>query len=208
LSKLVVTVDGVATNRTTADGTFTLSLLVTNTGEVDSAVPIQVFFRDPVCYPVRIASIQLVRFTKVFLKAKEAKAVTIELAASDLRYYDDGRNSNDEVGNEGGWVVDKGVFNLIMYVQHFPSRFQCYSEKSNKKLLLTAGRADSRAGRIRWGSREISRWSERSPVESPVLKYECMLRKHGIVVRVLVLISRVKDHITPYGIFDGFWLPR
>ena len=99
-----------------ADGTFTLSLVATNTGGVDSAVPIQVFFRDPVCYPVRIASIQLVRFTKVFLKAKEAKTVTIELAASDLRYYDDGRNSNDEVGPEGGWVVDKGVFDLIMYV--------------------------------------------------------------------------------------------
>jgi hypothetical protein len=58
-------------NRTTANGTFTLSLVATNTGEVDSAVPVQVYFRDPVAYPVRIASIQLVRFTKVFLKAGE-----------------------------------------------------------------------------------------------------------------------------------------
>jgi hypothetical protein len=121
LSNLAVTVDGVATNRTTADGTFTLSLLATNTGDVDSAFPIQVFFRDPVCYPVRIASIQLVRFTKVFLKAKAAKTVTIELAASDLRYYDDGKNSNDEVGPEGGWVVDKGVFNLVIGTAGFTS---------------------------------------------------------------------------------------
>lgn len=92
-------------NRTTVDGSFTLSLVATNTGSTDGAVPIQVYFRDPVCYPVRIASIQLVRFSKVFLKAQESKTVTFELDAKDLRYWDDGRNGNPAVGAEGGWVV-------------------------------------------------------------------------------------------------------
>ena len=33
-------------NRTTVDGSFTLSLVATNTGSTDGAVPIQVYFRD------------------------------------------------------------------------------------------------------------------------------------------------------------------
>jgi beta-glucosidase len=108
-------------NRTTTDGTFNLSLVATNTGHTDGAVPIQVYFRDPVCYPVRIASIQLVRFKKVFLKAQESKTVSIELDAKDLRYWDDGRNGNPAVGPEGGWVVDKGLFNLVIGTAGFTS---------------------------------------------------------------------------------------
>jgi hypothetical protein len=108
-------------NRTTANGTFSLALVATNTGEVDSAVPVQVFFRDPVCYPVRIASIQLVRFAKVFLRAGESKHITIGLSARDLGFWDDGRNGNNEVGPEGGWVVDPGVFNLVIGTAGFTS---------------------------------------------------------------------------------------
>lgn len=72
-------------------------------------------------FPVRVSSIQLIRFTKVFLKAKESAAVTIELAARDLGYWDDGRNGNAEVGPEGGWVVDKGLFQLFVCTSGFTS---------------------------------------------------------------------------------------
>lgn len=110
-------------NRTTVDGTFTLALVATNTGSTDGSVPIQVYFRDPVCYPVRIASIQLVRFKKVFLKAQESKTVTIELDAKDLRYWDDGRNGNPAVGAEGGWVVPTQL-NESLYLATYLSIFR------------------------------------------------------------------------------------
>ena len=128
-------------NRTTATGTFSLALTATNTGDVDSAVPIQVFFRDPVCYPVRISSIQLVRFTKIFLKAGESKNVTIDLAARDLAYWDDGRNGNDAVGPEGGWVVDPGVFNLVIGTAGFTSWQQPQGLLGNVEVVSAAAAA-------------------------------------------------------------------
>jgi hypothetical protein len=81
----------------------------------------KVFFRDPFCVPIRIASIQLVRFTKIFLRAGETKQVTIQLLASDLRYWDDGRNGNKAVGPKGGWVVDPGLFNIVIGTSGFAS---------------------------------------------------------------------------------------
>ena len=48
--------------------------------------------RDPVAMPVRISSIQLVRFDKIELKAGETRAVNIVLDAADLGHWDDGRN--------------------------------------------------------------------------------------------------------------------
>merc|ERR1712176_348446 len=50
---------------TTATGTFKLTLNATNTGSRDGAAVVQVYFRDPIAWPVRVSSIQLVRFTKV-----------------------------------------------------------------------------------------------------------------------------------------------
>ena len=57
---------------------------------------------------MRISSIQLVRFTKVFLKAGASTQVRIKLDAEDLAYWDDGRNGNTDVGTAGGYVVDPG----------------------------------------------------------------------------------------------------
>jgi hypothetical protein len=76
-----------------------------------------VFFRDPVALPVRISSIQLVRFTKVLLKAGEAKEVEIELKARDLGFWDDGLNGE----GTAGWKVDPGTFNLVLGTMGFTS---------------------------------------------------------------------------------------
>ena len=100
-----------------SNGTFTLKLKCTNTGARDGATPIMVFFRDPVALPVRISSIQLVRFTKVLLKAGEAKEVEIELKARDLGFWDDGLNG----GGTAGWKVDPGTFNLVLGTMGFTS---------------------------------------------------------------------------------------
>ena len=108
-------------NTTTVNGTFHLSFEATNTGGVDSAVPVQLYFRDPVCYPVRLASIQLIRYTKIFLKAGESKPIHIDLAAQDLGYWDDGRNGNPDVGPGGAWTVDIGSFELVLGTAGFTS---------------------------------------------------------------------------------------
>ena len=48
-----------------ASGATTVTITVTNTGDADSATPVQLFSRDVVAVPVRPASIQLVMFSKV-----------------------------------------------------------------------------------------------------------------------------------------------
>jgi len=111
----------VSPNATTAKGTFKLTLTASNTGERDGAVVVQVYFRDPVSWPVRIASIQLVRFTKVLLRAGESREITIDLDAADLAYWDDGLNGNDDVPPGGGWRVDPGEFNLVVGTAGFTS---------------------------------------------------------------------------------------
>ena len=51
---------------TTAAGTVKLKLTATNTDTTRSgACVVQIYFRDPFALPVRISSIQLVRFQKV-----------------------------------------------------------------------------------------------------------------------------------------------
>ena len=77
---------------TDASGKFKLTLKATNTGPRDGRCIVQVYFRDPVAMPVRISSIQLVRFDKIELKAGETRTVNIVLDAADLGYWDDGRN--------------------------------------------------------------------------------------------------------------------
>ena len=54
-------------------------------------------------------------------RAGESKTVSMELPAADLGYWDDGRNSNPEVGSAGGWVVDKGAFDLYLGTAGFTS---------------------------------------------------------------------------------------
>ena len=52
-----------------ATGSWTLAFNVSNTGSRDGATPVQVFFRDPCAFPVRLGSVQLARFTKIWLRA-------------------------------------------------------------------------------------------------------------------------------------------
>ena len=105
-----------------------------NTGGMDGAVPVQLYFRKPFASPVRLSSIQLVRFTKVWVPAGGSADVEIELDAADLGYWDDGRNGNPAVGHGGGWVVQPGEYELVLAtagftswaspeVRHFPAQF-------------------------------------------------------------------------------------
>lgn len=104
-----------------AAGSFTLSLTAENTGVRAGSCTVQVYFRDPVAVPVRISSIQLVRFAKVRLGPGESKRVTIHLAAADLAYWDDGRNGSPGVDPAGRWVVDPGRFELFIGTAGFHS---------------------------------------------------------------------------------------
>ena len=67
-----------------------VTLTAHNTGAMDGAVPVQLYFRKPFASPVRLASIQLVRFEKVWIPAGSSVVVEIELVAADLGYWDDG----------------------------------------------------------------------------------------------------------------------
>jgi len=106
-------------------GAFTLRLRAANTGARDGATVVQVYFRDPVAPVVRLASIQLVRFAKVFVAAGQSAAVQIELDAADLAYWNDGKNADadeDEAQQQQrGWVVDPGAFELFVSCNGFTS---------------------------------------------------------------------------------------
>eukprot|EP00040_Diaphanoeca_grandis_P038707 m.257128 g.257128 ORF g.257128 m.257128 type:complete len:798 (-) comp35003_c0_seq1:1727-4120(-) len=93
-----------------ASESFNLTLTVSNTGSRSGSIPVQVYFRDPYAMPVRIASIQLVRFTKVFVEAGSSVNISIQLAASDLGFWDDGLNGL----GAAGWKVDPGDFELTI----------------------------------------------------------------------------------------------
>jgi hypothetical protein len=71
--------------------------------------------------PVRLSSIQLVRFAKVWLAAGESKTVHVELAARDLGYWDDGMNGTPDVPAGGMWRVDAGLFELYIGTAGFTS---------------------------------------------------------------------------------------
>jgi len=100
-----------------ANGSFSLTFTVVNQGSQDGSVPVMVFFRDPVAMPVRISSIQLVRFTKVAVPAGKSITTTVILAASDLGFWDDGLN---DLG-PAGWKVDPGDFQLTLGTEGFTS---------------------------------------------------------------------------------------
>ena len=102
-----------------AAGSWTLALNVSNTGTRDGATPVQVFFRDPCAFPVRLGSIQLARFTKVWVRAGETKRVELRLAAQDFAYWDDGQNGTPHVGAQGAWIVDPGEFDLVLSTEGF-----------------------------------------------------------------------------------------
>ena len=65
-------------------GVFTLTVNANNVGTRAGACVVQVYMRDPVALPVRISSVQLVRFQRVMLGAHESRTIQIKLTAHDL----------------------------------------------------------------------------------------------------------------------------
>lgn len=80
------------------------SVKVKNTGKVDGAEVVQIYFRDLVASVTRPAK-QLIRFEKVFLKAGEEKKLTFSLKPeTDLSF----------TGAEMKRIVEPGEFNLMV----------------------------------------------------------------------------------------------
>jgi hypothetical protein len=92
-----------------------LAVVVTNAGNHAGATPVQLFFRCLVAAPVRIASIQLVRFSKTSVMQPGAtERIEFELAPSDFEYWDDGRNGTPGVEAAGGWAIAPGDVELVV----------------------------------------------------------------------------------------------
>jgi beta-glucosidase len=86
-----------------ANEAVNFSVKVKNTGEVDGAEVVQIYFRDKVASVTRPAKL-LVRFNKVWLKAGEEKTLTFALnPETDLSF----------TGIEMKKVVESGEFNLM-----------------------------------------------------------------------------------------------
>ena len=114
LSNLAIT-----PNATTAAGNFSARLIAQNTGTRDGDAIVQVYFRDPVAFPVRIGSVQLVAYERVHVPAGSAVNVTVGIRAADMAYWDDGSNGAD--ARAPGWVVDPGAFQLVFGTAGFTS---------------------------------------------------------------------------------------
>ena len=71
--------------------------------------------------PVRLSSVQLVRFAKVSLRAGASTTVQLSLLAKDLGYWDDGLNGRVVAPARGGWAVDPGEFELVAATDGFGS---------------------------------------------------------------------------------------
>jgi hypothetical protein len=71
----------------------------------------------------------------VFIRKGESKKVTLKLAAKDLGYWDDGKNSNTHSGASGGWVVDPGRFELFAGTAGFTSWMAPGGLKANLTVL-------------------------------------------------------------------------
>lgn len=88
----------------TADAIFTVSIPVTNTGNVKGKEVVQVYVADlksSVDRPVK----ELKGFSKVELAPGETKDVEISIKGSDLGYFDAGRHE---------WVVEPGMFEALV----------------------------------------------------------------------------------------------
>ncbi|MDX2198095.1 MAG: glycoside hydrolase family 3 N-terminal domain-containing protein [Phycisphaerae bacterium] len=77
----------VSPTEATADGKFSLSVVVTNTGARAGEELVQAYYRDPVASMTRPVR-QLCGFERVSLAPGESKRVTIEIPAQRLGFYD------------------------------------------------------------------------------------------------------------------------
>ncbi len=90
------------------DGSITVSLTVTNTGDRDGATVVQLYVRDVVASrtgPVK----ELKGFQKAFLKSGESREVTVALTAESLAFADEEANRIVEPGLFRLWVAENSA---------------------------------------------------------------------------------------------------
>ncbi len=88
----------------TADGSITVTVPVTNSGEVDGAEVVQAYVHDIKSRLPRPKK-ELVGFEKVFLKAGETKDVSLKLNKHSVGYYDT---------KALAWIAEEGDFEVLV----------------------------------------------------------------------------------------------
>ncbi len=83
-----------------SDEMISISVSITNTGDVDGKEIVQVYMEDMESSLERPKK-ELKGFTKVALKAGETQEVTIDIAVASLAFYDDSKSA---------WIVEPGEF--------------------------------------------------------------------------------------------------
>lgn len=85
----------------TTDGSITVSIPITNTGNCDGKEVVQLYIGDDQCSVVRPQK-ELKHFEKVALKQGETKTVTFTITPEDLQFYDN------------GWRSEQGRFTIYI----------------------------------------------------------------------------------------------
>lgn len=91
---------GVSASSMDTDGTITVSVPVTNTGDVAGAEVVQLYISDPECSVERPTK-ELKDFKKVYLQPGESRTVEFTVRPSDLAYFDAAAHE---------WVAEPGRF--------------------------------------------------------------------------------------------------
>ena len=87
-----------------AEGNFSVSFTITNTGQVAGREVAQVYIADPQSSLPR-PLMELKGFSKVALAPGERKKVSIELGRDAISFYDD---------RQMAWVAEKGTFEVLV----------------------------------------------------------------------------------------------
>ena len=85
---------------------LSVSVKITNSGDMAGAEVVQCYIHDGHSRLKRPEK-ELKHFAKVMLQPGESKTVTFELAERDFAYY-------DPKYEKGGWIVDSGVFTILI----------------------------------------------------------------------------------------------
>lgn len=102
-----------------ASGTFNLSVIVRNEGEVGGSTVIQLYCNDPVSKVIQISSFLLCAYEiSPYLAPGISVSIKMILPVKELAYWDDGKN---EPKVEAGWRVDIGIFELYAVTDGFGS---------------------------------------------------------------------------------------
>ena len=108
-------------------GDFTVSVDVTNTGDMAGTEIAQLYIRDEVSTVTRPVK-ELKGYQRVALRPGESKTVDFRLTAEDLAYYDLNMN----------YVVEKGTFKIMTGGSSRDKDLQSTTLTLNQKISLTA----------------------------------------------------------------------